>query len=90
MSIQSPVPSSRSWWSRTFGRSVYGIIFGNNLADRNVAATVIGIMLVATLCWLAITGKANLSGDLVNIVFVVVGFYFGSKRVQATDCDDAE
>ena len=75
----------KSWWMRIFGRSLYGLIFGNNLADRNVAATIIGIMLVATLCYLAIKGNTELVAPLVNVVFVVVGFYFGSKREEGAD-----
>ena len=75
-----------SWWTRVFGRSLYGLIFGNNLADRNVAATIIGFMLVATLCYLAaFKGKDDLIAPLVNVVFVVVGFYFGTKREVGSD-----
>jgi len=81
---------NRAWWSRFFGRSIYGLIFGNNLADKNVAATIIGIMLVATLCYLAaFKQRYELLPPLANIVFVVVGFYFGSKREPAKDDDDA-
>jgi hypothetical protein len=67
------------------------MIFGDNLADKNVAATIIGVMLVMTLCYMAaFRGRTELLTPLVNIVFVVVGFYFGSKREVANECGDRE
>jgi hypothetical protein len=63
-------------------------LFGENLGDRNVAATIIGVMLAATLCWLAIRGKDDLAAPLTNLVFAVVGFYFGSKREKPHDDDE--
>jgi hypothetical protein len=79
----------KSWWTKIFGRSLYGLVFGKNLADRNVAATFIGIMLVATLCYLAaFKGHNELITPLVNVVFVVVGFYFGAKRETGTDDEE--
>lgn len=67
--------NQRSLWMRTFGR---------NLADKNFAATAIGLMVVATLCYIAaFKEKYELIGPLTNIVFSVVGFYFGSKREGA-------
>lgn len=80
---------AHSWWTKTFGRSLYGLIFGGNLADKNVAATVISIMLAATLCYLAITlqgqNQTMLIQALANLVFGVVGYYFGSKRAKAEE-----
>jgi len=74
-----------------FGRSIYGLVFGKNLADRNVAATIIGVMLVATLCYLAaFKQRYELLPPLSNIVFVVVGFYFGSRREKSTDGEENE
>jgi multisubunit Na+/H+ antiporter MnhF subunit len=79
-----------SWWDRTLGRSLYGLIFGNNLADKNVAATIISIMLVGTLCYLAVTlsesqARQSLINALANLVFGVVGYYFGSRRAKADE-----
>lgn len=83
---------TQSWWSRTFGRSVYGLIFGNNLGDKNVAATIISVSLVATLCYLALTTTGEqqtlLIQALANLVFGVVGYYFGSKRQEAKEADE--
>jgi len=81
-------PRQKSWWGRTFGRSIWAALFGENLGDRNVAATIIGVMLAATLCWLAIKGKDDLAAPLTNLVFAVVGFYFGSKREKSDNEDE--
>jgi multisubunit Na+/H+ antiporter MnhF subunit len=81
----------QSWWAKIFGRSIYSLIFGNNLADKNVAATIISILLVATLCYLAVTldgqDRSMLIQGLANLVFGVVGYYFGSKREEASEED---
>lgn len=94
MTMQQPDPGRqarvRSLWSRaTGGRSIYSLIFGNNLADKNVAATIISILLVLTLCYLAITTQEHgIISSLANLVFVVVGYYFGSKRAKADEAEE--
>jgi len=81
----------RSWWSRTFGRSVLKALIGDFFGDKNNAASVIAILLVLTLCYVvAIREKYEYANGLLNIVFVVIGYYFGSKRERGNDEDDAE
>jgi multisubunit Na+/H+ antiporter MnhF subunit len=94
MSLQGPSlspppdtpPQQRSLWSRVFNRSIYSLIFGANLADKNVAASIVGIMLVATLCYaVAWKERYEFMPAIINVVFVVVGYYFGAKREVSDD-----
>ena len=79
----------KSWWSRTFGRSILSALIGHFFADKNNAASVIAIMLVATLCYIVAFGqKYEYVNGLLNIVFVVIGYYFGSKREREHEEDD--
>lgn len=81
--------SQKSMWARIFGRSLLRAVIGDFFADKNNAASVIAIMLVATLCYVvAIQGKYEFTGGLLNIVFVVIGYYFGSKREAGTGDGD--
>lgn len=81
----------RSWWSRTFGRSLLSVFIGHFFADKNNAASVIAILLVLTLCYVvAIREKYEYANGLLNIVFVVIGYYFGSKREKSREEDDLD
>jgi uncharacterized membrane protein len=82
--------NQRSWWRQTFGRSILSALIGHFFADKNNAASVIAIMLVATLCYIvAFREKYEYATGLLNIVvFVVIGYYFGSKREKDTGDDD--
>lgn len=81
--------NQKSWWRRTFGRSILSALIGHFFADKNNAASVIAIMLVATLCYVvAFKEKYEYAQGLLNIVFVVIGYYFGSKRESDTGDDD--
>jgi glucose uptake protein GlcU len=82
----------KSWWSRTFGRSLWSAAFGHFFADKNNAASVIAILLVATLCYIvAFRERYEYANGLLNIVFVVIGYYFGSKReAEPKDEDDSQ
>jgi hypothetical protein len=81
----------RSWWRRTFGRSILKALIGDFFADKNNAASIIAILLVLTLCYVvAVREKYEYANGLLNIVFVVIGYYFGSKRERGTDQDDDE
>jgi glucose uptake protein GlcU len=65
------------------------MIFGHFFADKNNAASVIAILLVATLCFVvAFRQKYEYVNGLLNIVFVVIGYYFGSKREREPGDDD--
>jgi hypothetical protein len=82
----------RSYWSRLVGgRSLANLLLGDFLADKNNAASIIAILLVLTLCYIvAIREKFEYANGLLNIVFVVIGYYFGSKRqADQGDNDDA-
>ncbi len=84
--------SQRSWWSRLVGgRSIVNLLLGDFMADKNNAASIIAILLVLTLCYVvAIREKYEYANGLLNIVFVVIGYYFGSKRQKDQgDEDDA-
>jgi hypothetical protein len=59
----------KSWWSRILGRSLLRAVIGDFFADKNNAASVIAIMLVATLCYVvAAQQKYEYANGLLNIV----------------------
>ena len=88
MSEQS---SERSWWRRTFGRSILKALIGDFFADKNNAASIIAILLVVTLCYVvAFREKYEYLNGLLNIVFVVIGYYFGSKREKDESNEDED
>jgi hypothetical protein len=65
------------------------LLLGDFLADKNNAASIIAILLVLTLCYIvAIREKFEYANGLLNIVFVVIGYYFGSKRQKDQDDND--
>jgi glucose uptake protein GlcU len=79
----------RSWWGRTFGRNILSVFIGHFSADKNNAASVIAILLVATLCYIVVfREKYEYTTGFLNIMFVVIGYYFGSKREKDTGDDD--
>lgn len=79
----------RSWWKRTFGRSILSALIGHFFADKNNAASIIAILLTLTLCYVvAIREKYEYANGLLNIVFVVIGYYFGSKREKESSDDE--
>ena len=81
--------NQRSLWERTFGkRSVLSVLFGSFFADKNNAASIVAIVLVVTLCYIvAWKEKYEYATGLLNIVFVVIGYYFGSKRQPDNEGD---
>jgi uncharacterized membrane protein len=79
----------RSWWRRIFGRSLLKAAIGDFFADKNNAASIIAILLVITLCYVvAIRQQYQYLNGLLNIVFVVIGYYFGSKREKDQSNED--
>ena len=79
----------RSWYSKILGRSFFSILFGNFFENKNNAAGIIGIVLVFTLCYvIVIREKYEYMQGLLNVVFVVIGYYFGAK--QGPDGKDDE
>jgi len=78
-----------SWWGRTFGRSILSLLIGHFFGDKNNTASIIAIMLVLTLCYAVIfREKYDLMPGLLNIVFVVIGYYFAAKRHRDKDDED--
>ena len=92
MAANPPTPYNsrqRSWWSRTFGRSILSTLIGHFFGDKNNAASIIAITLVVILCYVvAVREKYEYVNGRLNIVFVVIGYYFGSKREKELDEDD--
>ena len=85
----SDAPDQRSLYQRVFGsRSILSVLVGHFFSDKNNAATLIALMLVATLCYIvAWKEKYEYANGLLNIVFVVIGYYFGSKREKEEEED---
>jgi len=80
--------SEKSWWARMFGRSVFSMVVGNFFEKKNNAASIIAIVLVFTICYvIVVKEKFEYMSFLLNIVFVVIGYYFGAKQ-ESTDNND--
>lgn len=77
--------------AKAFGsRSVLSVLVGHFFADKNNAASVIALLLVASLCYIVtFKEKYEYANGLLNIVFVVIGYYFGSKREKEDDEDES-
>ncbi|MEW8318145.1 MAG: hypothetical protein AB2660_02635 [Candidatus Thiodiazotropha sp.] len=92
--------SQKSWFARTFGRSVFSMVFGKFFEVKNNSAGVIAVTLVLTLCFIAIYVVTNnvdkinsldqLLDGILNIIFVVVGYYFGAAQRPVSDENDDE
>ncbi len=90
--------NQKSWYARTFGRSIFSMLFGKFFEVKNNSAGIIAISLVLTLCFVVIYVVVNnvekiqsldqLLDGILNIIFVVVGYYFGSKQKPVTPEDD--
>ena len=81
--------TEKSWWARTFGRSVISILVGNFFEKKNNASSIIAIILVLSICYvIVVREKFEYINFLLNIVFVVIGYYFGAKQ-ESTQSDDA-
>lgn len=70
-----------SWWRRTFGRSVISMLFGTFFEKKTNTASIVAIMLVTAICYsIVVKDKFEYMNLLFNLVFVVVGYYFGAKQ----------
>lgn len=75
------VNEEKSWWARTFGRSVLSMLVGNFFEKKTNAASLIAIFLVLAICYvIVVKEKFEYMSILLNIVFVVIGYYFGAKQ----------
>jgi hypothetical protein len=87
--------NKKSLYARALGkRSLFSIVFGKFFEIKNNTAGIIAAALVLTLCFVIIS-KIDLIKDLdkilegvLNIIFVVVGYYFGTKQPTVTDTDE--
>lgn len=80
--------TERSWWQRTFGRSLISLLIGNFFEKKTNAASLIALILVTSICYvIVIKEKYDYMNFLLNIVFVVIGYYFGAKQetIDKTD-----
>ncbi|EUJ09396.1 hypothetical protein Meth11DRAFT_0188 [Methylophilaceae bacterium 11] len=81
--------TEKSWWARTFGRSVISMLVGNFFEKKSNAASIIAIVLVLSICYvIVVKEKFEYIDFLLNIIFVVIGYYFGSKQ-EDVEKDDA-
>jgi hypothetical protein len=80
----------KSWWARIFGRSILSMIFGNFFEKKNNAASIIAIILILTICYVIIVkDKIEYMEFLLNIMFVVIGYYFGAKQEVVKSEDES-
>jgi len=89
--MSSPVtPPQKSWWSRTFGRIILEILLGLRFFEKKTnAASLIAILLVTSICYVIVfKEKFEYMSFLLNIVFVVIGYYFGAKQERVEEGDD--
>ena len=84
----------KSWYARTIGRSLLSILFGNFFEKKNNPAGIIAILLVSTLCYVVIHNllkgseiKTELE-IISNVIFVIIGYYFGAKQGVTSKEDD--
>lgn len=81
------IAQERSVWGLLVGRSIINALIGNFFTNKNNTAALIAIALVATLCWLAFAGNEDIVPILSNIIFVVIGYYFGAKSTEDSNRD---
>ena len=87
MATQLP---EKSWWSRTFGRSLLEALIGIKFFEKKAnAASIVAILLVLSICYvIVVKEKYEYMSFLLNIVFVVIGYYFGAKQEAVTNGDE--
>jgi Na+/pantothenate symporter len=68
------------------GRSLLSIIFGGFFEKKNNSAGIIAVTLVGTLCYIIVVNMNKVTNfdpvinSVLNVVFVVIGYYFGAKQ----------
>ena len=92
MTTQSlpPQKPEKSLWARIFGRSILEALIGIRFFEKKSnAASLIAIFLVGTICYVIVAKeKFEYMSFLLNIVFVVIGYYFGAKQEQVEPTDE--
>jgi len=57
------------------------MLFGTFFEKKANAASLIAILLIATLCYVIVfREKYEYMNGVLNVVFVVIGYYFGAKQ----------
>jgi len=80
-----------SMWKKVFGESIIRLLFGRFFENKNNTASILAIILVITLCWVIIfRDKYEYISTLSNIIFVIVGYYFGVKQSAVMKESDTE
>ena len=66
------------------------MLFGNFFEKKSNAASIVAIMLVSTICYgIVVKERYEDMNLLFNLVFVVIGYYFGAKQEGVEkDCDE--
>ena len=90
--------NNRSWYQKILGRSILSIIFGNFFQNKNNAAGLVAIILVGTFCYISVYMlhinkglEPEYVNGILNIIFVVIGYYFGANKGSDTgDTDESE
>lgn len=92
MTTQAPVAKKTegSLWKRTFGRSILELFIGVKFFEKKSnAASLIAILLVLSICYvIVVKEKFEYMNFLLNIVFVVIGYYFGTKQENVAPTSD--
>ena len=79
----------QSWFSKTLGRSLFSLIFGNFFEKKNNVSSLIALILVLAGCYVVvIQQKSDYIPYLFNILFVVIGYYFVKRQGSVNDEDE--
>lgn len=84
----------RAWFGKIFGRSFFSMMFGSFFEVKNNTAGIVATSLVLTLCFVvvskvdSITEMDKIIDGVLNVIFVVVGYYFGSKQYKVSQDDE--
>ena len=91
MALQPAQDDRRSWWQKTFGRSLLKALVGDFFERKRNTASILAIVLVSTVCWAAVAQRQyKLFDALLYVIFVIVGFYFGSRPERSHDGDESD
>ena len=87
--------NKKSLYARALGkRSLFSVVFGKFFETKNNTAGIIAAALVLTLCFVVIskvdliTSLYKILEGVLNIIFVVVGYYFGTKQAPVLETDE--
>ena len=65
------------------------MLVGTFFEKKANAASIVAIILVLSICYvIVVKEKFEYMSFLLNIVFVVIGYYFGAKQESVTNVDE--